>query len=130
LTTVVPEKTILVISCLTALSSLIAASDLATDMDSPVNIAWSTRKDDEENERIRQSAGIRSPTWMEMISPGTRWEAGIFWIRPDLTTEASSGEYSRSACMSTKFNSQQRRTHVNSLLGIGLLYHSDSSIGD
>jgi hypothetical protein len=97
LTTVVPEKSIFVISCLTADSSLTTSSVLPTLIDSPVSMAWSTRNEDEENDRIRQSAGIRSPTWIEMISPGTSWDAGIRDSWDERRTSASSGEYSRRA---------------------------------
>lgn len=42
----------------------------------------------------RQSAGTLSPTETEMMSPGTRAEAWIFWIREFRITLVSSGEYS------------------------------------
>lgn len=44
-------------------------------------------------ESSRQSAGIRFPTEMSTISPGTTSEAGTLRARPSLITLASSGEY-------------------------------------
>ena len=88
------EKSIFVISCLTALSSLTTCTDLFALVLSPVRIAWSTRKLLEETESTLQSAGILSPTATVIISPGTNSEA---WIRAnweERRTLASSGEYS------------------------------------
>lgn len=58
-------------SCLTALASVTTSIDLLTLVLSPVKIAWSTLKLLEDTEINRQSAGILSPTEMDMISPGT-----------------------------------------------------------
>lgn len=88
------EKSILVMSCLTAFSSETTSTDLFTLVLSPVRMAWSTRKLLEETESNRQSAGILSPTATVMMSPGTNSDA---WMRAnweDRRTFASSGEYS------------------------------------
>ncbi len=72
------EKSILVMSCLTAWASGTASIDLCTLILSPVRMAWSMRKLLEEMDSNLQSAGILSPTATEMISPGTSSEA---WMR-------------------------------------------------
>ena len=69
------EKSIFVISCFTALGSATGSRDLPTLVLSPVRIAWSTRRLVDVIESSRQSAGILSPTAIEIMSPGTRSEA-------------------------------------------------------
>lgn len=71
-TTVVPENKMLIMSCLTALSSGTALVVLLTLTLSPVSRAWSIVKLADVIDRTRQSAGILSPTLTRMISPGTR----------------------------------------------------------
>ena len=83
----------LVLSCLTAWASATASQILETDSLSPVNSAWSILKDPEEMESRRASAGIRFPTEMRIMSPGTTSAAGTFDGRPSRITFASSGEY-------------------------------------
>lgn len=87
-----------VMSCLTARSSETVSTRLPTLMLSPVRTAWSTLKLELEKLMTRQSAGILSPTETEMMSPGTRAEAWIFWRRELRRTRVSSGEYSFRAC--------------------------------
>jgi hypothetical protein len=72
------EKSMFVMSCLTALESEIIPMDLLTLTLSPVRMAWSTRKLLEDIERSLQSAGILSPTATDTMSPGTSCEA---WMR-------------------------------------------------
>lgn len=76
---------------------------------------------------MRQSAGMRSPTWTEMISPGTRSEAGIRVRRDERRTSASSGEYSLSA-----YSQRDRMyyTHIDSLFGVRLLHDSHRRVGN
>lgn len=84
----------LVISCLTALRSVMTSIDLLTLLLSPVRIAWSTRKLLDEIEKSLQSAGTLSPTATDTMSPGTSPEAWMRVRRPERKTFASSGEYS------------------------------------
>ena len=88
------EKSMLVMSCFTALGSATTLTDLCTLTLSPVKIAWSTRKLPEDTERSLQSAGILSPTATAITSPGTSSEACRRVISPSRMTFASSGEYS------------------------------------
>lgn len=92
------EKSILVMSCLTALRSGTTSIYLLTLTLSPVKMAWSMRKLLDETESSLQSAGILSPTATDMMSPGTSSEACMRAIWLERTTFASSGEYSLSAC--------------------------------
>jgi len=95
LATVVPEKRILIWSCLIAFSSFTTTSaSFETAILSPVRIDWSTLNDDEETSTKRQSAGTLSPEANETISPGTRSSDGIFETTPLRITLASSGVYS------------------------------------
>ena len=93
--TVVPEKRILIWSCLIAFTSLMTISaSFETAILSPVRIDWSTLKEDDDTSTKRQSAGTLSPEAKEIISPGTRSSEAIFETTPLRITLASSGVYS------------------------------------
>lgn len=92
--TVLTAKRMLIMSCLTALSSLTTSVIFLTDIDSPVRTAWSTLNEDELKLITRQSAGILSPTETATMSPGTSADACTLVSRDDRSTRVSSGEYS------------------------------------
>lgn len=88
------ENRMFVMSCLTARRSGTTSVDLFTLTLSPVRIAWSTRKLLDDIDINLQSAGTRSPTATDIISPGTSSDACMRETWPERSTVASSGEYS------------------------------------
>mmetsp|Transcript_12542 Transcript_12542/g.38328 ORF Transcript_12542/g.38328 Transcript_12542/m.38328 type:complete len:244 (+) Transcript_12542:256-987(+) len=94
---VLPEKSMLCLSCTTGLGVVIFATDLLTASDSPVTIDWSTEMTALWILTRRRSAGTFCPTRTLTMSPGTSSAALTVERRPLRTTSAFSGSYSFSA---------------------------------
>ncbi len=94
--TLVPEKTRLSLSWLTALGSLTGSVCLMTVTDSPVRMDWSILSVVDMMEMSLMSAGALSPTAISTMSPGTSWLARMF-CTPFLSARMTlpiSGSYS------------------------------------